>query len=231
MSPTLLAVASSASFNPVLDITWVGAWWAGGPEFRALGLADGAAVTTFPDEVGTADMTRSAAGPTFVASSSSLGNRPAVATDGLTVLRTAASAVTVTRPYSVFWLGRSTATTDSTVYVGGQTSGAAMAVMAGVGALGGLCSLFGGFGAGNLAALATTKRVWTAVCATGAADKMRTGGATTTINTGDTLLTRLAVGGYADLVALVGTETHFVGVYQGDLTAHARFAELEAWAA
>ena len=110
-----------------------------------------------------------------------------------------------------------------------------MAIMAGVGALGGICSLFGGFAPGSGQAIATTQRIWTASCDTAGTDHMRVAGVTTTINTGDTLATRLALGGYADLALMVGTETYFLGVYQGsaqgDLLDHPRFPDLEAWAA
>lgn len=223
---SLIGKRSGVAFEPLEDISWVGAWWAAGPEFRALGLAHGAAVTTFPDEVGTADMTRDAAGPTFTTSSSALAGRPAVITDGLTVLRTAAASISVSLPYSVFWVGRATATTDIKVYVGGAASADTIAPMAAVISC---ISLFG-LVEGSGSPLTTTQRIWTAVATSSTSDKIRVAGTTYTKNQGNGLLTRIALGGYADFPSMT-TETYFLGVYQGDLTLHPRFADLEAWAA
>lgn len=73
---------SSAVFSP-LDPAWEHVYWAEGPEFVALGLADGATVVTWPDESATSDLTNGNASqrPTYVASDATFG-RPVVRFDG-----------------------------------------------------------------------------------------------------------------------------------------------------
>lgn len=76
------AVAWGGAFSP-LDVGWEHVYWTEGPEFQALGLADGATVTTWPDEVSTADLTNGNASqrPTYVASDATFG-APVVRFDG-----------------------------------------------------------------------------------------------------------------------------------------------------
>lgn len=227
---TLTSAQSGRTADPLAAISWSHVWWAAGPRFKALGLADGAAVTTFPDEVGSADMTRSAAGPVYRASAASLTSRPAVETDGVEVLRTAAAAISVTLTYSVAWVGRHIA--GGTALVGGQTEASAVVPMlqfftfaaAGAGAIFGAAS--------GSTVLGTGQRVWTTVITSGD-DFSRMASTTGTGTGGSTLLTRLALGGYADMGGAneSQTQTHFLGVYQGNLLLHPRFAEWERWAA
>lgn len=65
--PNLLAIGSPAH-----------AYWSEGPEFAALSLGDGAAVATWPDEVGTADLTQGTAGSRPAYDADGLGGKPAV---------------------------------------------------------------------------------------------------------------------------------------------------------
>lgn len=70
--------AAAAGFDPVADIGWDHVYWADGPEFAALGLADGANVTSWPDEVGTSNLAPVSTAPTFTASWTAGNNAPAV---------------------------------------------------------------------------------------------------------------------------------------------------------
>ena len=46
----IVGYSRASSFSP-LQVGWTHAYWAEGPEFAALGLSNGAAVATWPDEV------------------------------------------------------------------------------------------------------------------------------------------------------------------------------------
>jgi hypothetical protein len=63
-------------FNPETDIAWHSLFWAEGTAFTALGLADGAAVTEWPNETGESDMTEATNQPVFV--ESGVGGQPSV---------------------------------------------------------------------------------------------------------------------------------------------------------
>lgn len=67
----------------LLSIGWEHVFWAEGAEFVALGLSDGGTVVTWPDEIGTSDITNGNAAqrPTYVASDPTFG-QPAVRFDG-----------------------------------------------------------------------------------------------------------------------------------------------------
>lgn len=62
-----------------LDIAWTHLWWSEGSEMAALGYTNGAAVSSWPDEIGTADLGAGAASsPTYTAASAAFENLPAV---------------------------------------------------------------------------------------------------------------------------------------------------------
>lgn len=84
INPFAFGGGGAAPFDP-LSIAWDHAYWTEGAEFVALGLADAAAVGTWPDEVATSDLAQATAGnkPTYRASSASLGSRPVVEFDGV----------------------------------------------------------------------------------------------------------------------------------------------------
>src|SRR5438552_554844 len=89
-------------FSP-LSISATALWWTEGTELAALGLADGAAVSTFPDEIGTADFTQATASakPAYQASVAQLGNRPTLRFDGTTDFMAATIALTQPTEYLV----------------------------------------------------------------------------------------------------------------------------------
>ncbi len=74
MSSYLIGRYGSAAFNPITGLTWAHVYSAEGPNFVALGIADGAAVTTWPDEVGSNNPTQPTSGkrPLYRASGTGL---------------------------------------------------------------------------------------------------------------------------------------------------------------
>ena len=86
------------AFDIENDIAWDYLYWASGSEFQALGLSDGGEVTSWPDEVGSADL--SGGGVQYRASVAALNSKPAVQGDG-TVNTLEASSLTLTYPFTV----------------------------------------------------------------------------------------------------------------------------------
>lgn len=76
-------VLGGAAFDPETDITWHSLFYASGTAFTALGLSNGAAVGTWPNETGETDATEATLTPTFTASESGLNGQPAVSFDGI----------------------------------------------------------------------------------------------------------------------------------------------------
>lgn len=100
--PTLLnPYRHGATFNP-LTIPWHSAFWASGTDFTALGLADAAAVGTFPDEIATKDATQAteAAKPTYRAAFAALNSKPAVDFDGVDDFLVSSAFTSVPQPYT-----------------------------------------------------------------------------------------------------------------------------------
>ena len=95
-----------SSFSGPLDLVWEHLWWAGGPAMTALGLADGAEVLTFPDEVGGLDATQvSATTGRFDVEWAAGNNAPAIELVGGNGLRSAARAVNLPQPFSTVVIG------------------------------------------------------------------------------------------------------------------------------
>lgn len=99
--------------NPVTDIAWAHAYWAEGSEFTALAYADGASVTSWPDEIGTANLAQvgTSAVPTYAASPSNMNGKPAVRF-GSGALRKLWSA-SIAAPYEVAMIYRLRSTPPS----------------------------------------------------------------------------------------------------------------------
>lgn len=91
----------AGGFDPITAITWEHSYWAEGPAFAALGLADGDPIGTWPDETGSSDLTQSTAGmkPTYRTSLAALGSRPAVDSDGGDQIR--ASLTAISQPFTI----------------------------------------------------------------------------------------------------------------------------------
>ena len=65
-------------FDPQTAFTWHSLFWAEGSDFTALGLADTAAVTTWPNEAAESDATRQLTTVTYDAAHASFNNQPVV---------------------------------------------------------------------------------------------------------------------------------------------------------
>tara|TARA_R110002126_G_scaffold36734_3_gene111469 strand:- start:14479 stop:15252 length:774 start_codon:yes stop_codon:yes gene_type:complete len=76
----MVAPAAGGAFNPETDIAWHSLFWAEGTDFKALGLADGASVATWPNETGESDATQAteAYKPFYNDADSVLNNLPSV---------------------------------------------------------------------------------------------------------------------------------------------------------
>lgn len=71
--------AGGAEFNPETDITWHSLFWAEGTDFQAEGYSDTNEITSWLNEAGEANGTVPiGAKPTYVAAESTLNNQPAV---------------------------------------------------------------------------------------------------------------------------------------------------------
>lgn len=70
-------------FDP-LSISWAHAYWTEGTEFVALGLTNGAALSSWPDEAATSDLAQATGAnqPTFVTADASFNSRNVVRFDG-----------------------------------------------------------------------------------------------------------------------------------------------------
>lgn len=93
------AIASSgggvATYSPVTGVGWRNAYWAEGPEFVALGVANGGAVATWPDEIATQDLPQATAGlkPTY-RSTGGPNSKPCIESDGSDYFELAGASMT-----------------------------------------------------------------------------------------------------------------------------------------
>jgi hypothetical protein len=97
----LASITAFSTFNPITAIGWARAYWTGGPEFLALGLTDGAAVSTWPDEISTGDLVQ-ATGTKQPAYRTTGGpnSKPCIDFDGVSDSM-AATITSITQPASV----------------------------------------------------------------------------------------------------------------------------------
>lgn len=120
------------SISSLLDIAWDHAFWTEGPQFTALGLSNGASVSSWPDEI---DVSTPAAGgwrtgfinmkppvaghtgvfltqatgskqPSYVSSDASFNNKPVVSFDGTDDYLHGLWASTLARPNHIVCVGR-----------------------------------------------------------------------------------------------------------------------------
>lgn len=101
-----------ATFDPLTSIAWSHAYWAEGTEFTALGLADAGVVSTWPDEVGSSDLSEATNKPIYVASDATLNSKPLVRFDGVND-KLKGSFTSIPGPHTIVMIGR---------YLGGSTT-------------------------------------------------------------------------------------------------------------
>ena len=224
MSLALRRAASqrTGGFDP-LTVGWTHAYWAEGPEFVALGLSNGGAVGTFPDEIGTADLTQGtgSAQPAFQSSVAALGNRATVKSDGADWVGPTTITI-ITQPFSVV------------VVESGASAGSLLVSTAGD--LGWCFYMSGGVWLANAGSTisggsADSGAHMLRFYANGASSKLAedetvvvTGNAGT-YGAGPIQLFRIPVG--------FNSAAHlaFVGIYAGDVTTDPKWASFKAWAA
>jgi hypothetical protein len=91
----------AGGFNPETDIAWHSLFWAEGAAFKALGLADGDDVTTWPDEMQfIANLPYVGTAPTYESLNSELG-QPSVSLGGAGGFVGAAFATSVSQPFTI----------------------------------------------------------------------------------------------------------------------------------
>ena len=102
----LRAAAAAGGFDP-LSIAWRNAFWTEGESFIALGLPDGASVATWPDEVGTDDVSQGTASlqPEYHASLAGLNGRPGITGDTVDDYLRASSSPDFNGPNTIVMVG------------------------------------------------------------------------------------------------------------------------------
>lgn len=102
----IVGYSRTSGFSP-LQVGWRNAWWAEGPRFAALGLADAAAVSTWPDEIGSEDLTQTGANRPTYRAAGTINSQPAVRNSGSQYLnRTAADFTALAQPDTVVLIAK-----------------------------------------------------------------------------------------------------------------------------
>ncbi len=211
----------TGGFDP-LTVGWTHAYWAEGPEFVALGLSNGGAVGTFPDEIGTADLTQGtgSAQPAFQSSVAALGNRATVKSDGADWVGPTTITI-ISQPFSVV------------VVESGATAGSLLVSTAGD--LGWCFYMSGGVWLANAGSTisggsADSGAHMLRFYANSASSKLAedetvvvTGNAGT-YGAGPIQLFRIPAPGFNSAAHLA-----FVGIYAGDVATDAKWTQFKAW--
>lgn len=226
--PGITASAVHSVFHPVNDIAWHAAFWASGNEFAALGLSDGGAVTTFPDEKGTRDATQATASkkPTYRASVASLNNRPVVEFDGVDdALQTASWTGLASSTFVLVQRFLSAAGGTTNIHIDGIASGNRQ--IAGYNSVGNWAQYSGGTIRTDGASDTNPHFMVGVFAATDTLDK--DGSNVISADSGSHTLTGITMGARYDGAAAFGNvQLAFVGLKDGTLTAQEK-ANLLAW--
>jgi len=115
-----------AAFDP-LSIPWADCYWAGGPAFAALGLADGASIPSWPTETASGQHLAVNAGtaPKYEAAAPTFGNRPVVSTVAAVAYLFKGAAPTLNAPYTLVCVVHRTGGNSSPAYFGAKDGAAA----------------------------------------------------------------------------------------------------------
>jgi len=217
------APAPSGAFDPLADIAWAHAYWAEGPEFVALSVAPDATVGTWPDEIGTADLTqgggtqqpiyKTTAGP---------GGVPSILGDGTDVMST--TFTTLTQPNTIVFIGKCPQTSGNRFAYDGLDSSNRNTFLRGSGG-----SFQYNAGTTITAATADTNdHLWVTIY-NGASSDSQQDGTSYTGSAGTHSISGLRVfANNASLLQWVGYIS-FLGVYDGTLSA-GDITALETWA-
>lgn len=229
------AAAGLQGFNPITGVGWTHAYWAEGPEFVALGLSDGGAVATWPDEIGTDDLTQSTAGlrPTY-RTAGTINSVPAVRGDGTQYYRDVAFASAMAQPHSTVVITRLTSvagtwatiidgTSDARAWLGVRVSGTLN------------WNLFAGGGVAQAGTPAANTGYMLRAFFSGSSSLLDvngtnvvpTGTAVGTQNRGGISLFNSSV--QLGQPAVVAGDIAFVGVFNGDVTGDPKWAQFKTW--
>lgn len=221
---------SGAAFDPINDVGWEHAYWVEGPEFIATGPSDTVGQQTFPDEVGTTDLTQStsSARPVYRTTGPSSGFK-CLTFDGSNDGYPATSFTSIGLTHSVVIICfQSSGASDRYVIdgfdsthrriVGFQASGSTYRHYAGASATGGTMS--------------SSNHAYRSKIVSGTSDLLTVDGSSvTTASAGDQTMTGITIGSAYDRAgAFFVGELMFVGIYAGDVTADGGWAGLVSWA-
>lgn len=110
-------------YNPLTAITWNHAYYTDGPEFKALGLSNAGNVTTWPDEISTADATYAGSNIEYLTANSRLNYQSSVGVKSGTQGSFTAS-VSIAATYYIFIIANVPDTADTnTLAVWGLSDG------------------------------------------------------------------------------------------------------------
>ncbi len=224
---------AAAAFNPVTGISWAHLYYAGGPNFQAQGLADGATMNgsagqTFPDEIATNAANLNGGTGTYQSSPSQMNGKPCVGifstSTGLLHSSTVAAGAQVSLPYSiiVIWYMSSAA---AYICDGANAGGSGNRVLLRV-STGPVWSLY--MGTDRTAGTPGSGIMAARISATSGNDLL-------TVN-GSTIISGVDSGGgtwqgmsWNDNPPVPGGRFAFYGVYSGDVTAAGNWSAFQTW--
>jgi hypothetical protein len=213
-----IAEQGAGGFNPETDITWQSLYWTEGTAFKALGLADGDSVPTWPNEVsGGTDLTESTNPPTYDASDSVFGT-PAIVMSGIDDKLNAYMAVA--QPFTAVVISRNVSANRVALWLSGQSAFFGWIHQGSWRAFAG--GSFSGAVAGDQDAHIHT------FYAAGAPSEYLIDGSGQVENAGTQDITRLTVGTFNSTYRGTGQSAVFVGVKNGAFTSTEQ-SSLLAW--
>lgn len=224
------ARGTQGGFDPITGVGWTHAYWAEGGEFAALGLGDGAAVGTWPDEVGTLDATQGTAGskPTYRAT---LGpnSKPTVQFDGGDWMLT--STLTQAQPFSLLIVASIDVLAPTKYYVGDAAIKVGLSYNNGGSDLKQLAMYAGAGVTGNSDADYNTSPHMMRGTFNGASSVNDLDGTTKTVSPGSNgISSGLVFGAISNPgVASMQGKLAFFGVYNGNVAADAGWTSFKAW--
>lgn len=213
------------AFDPIADVGWSHAYWAEGSEFTALGYADGGAVSSWPDEKATQDISQATATnqPAYRATGGP-NSLPCVHADGNDWLQGSFPSA-LSQPYTIVIvaIGENSATADNRFFDGVSNSSVLDELSAGGYLLNAGSSVTGGTRDGN-------PHLFTSLFNGASSLVERDGTTIVSGNAGTNTLSGLTL--FAARTGETRPSAHkiaFAGVYNGDVRNDAGWADFEAW--
>lgn len=225
----LMSGGGAPPFDPVTSGMFAHLYWAEGPEFVALGLSNGNAVTTWPDEVGTADL-GSGGGCTYASAFTDgvTGKGPFPAVDFNSGIAGPSSFTSIGPTHSVVLIVAPSNVSGSKYVIDGKDSSHRRLIRV----VSSNWEQYAGTSAASATAATTGLHVFTSVIVSGTSDVLRLDGSNiNTASAGDHAMTGLTLGGAYDATAGVFTPGKylFAGVYDGDVRSSGSWTDFVAW--